>query len=69
MLGAAGTCRLAPVRARQAERYEEQARQARARSTRGYGSGPRAQQHEYQEARLETKSASGFRASGSRNDS
>ncbi|CAE7712847.1 unnamed protein product [Symbiodinium sp. KB8] len=34
---------------REAERYEEQARQARARSTRGYGTGPRAQQHEYQE--------------------
>eukprot|EP00434_Breviolum_minutum_P021284 symbB.v1.2.018778.t2/scaffold1511.1/size114522/5 len=34
----------------EAERYEEQARQARGRSTRGYGIGPRAQQHEYQEA-------------------
>eukprot|EP00435_Cladocopium_sp_Y103_P015920 s2591_g3.t3 len=31
-----------------AERYEEQARQAKGRSTRGYGIGPRAQQHEYQ---------------------
>mmetsp|Transcript_33593 Transcript_33593/g.75403 ORF Transcript_33593/g.75403 Transcript_33593/m.75403 type:complete len:534 (+) Transcript_33593:70-1671(+) len=33
----------------EAMRVEEQARQARARSTRGYGTGPRAQQHEYQE--------------------
>ncbi|CAL1156487.1 unnamed protein product [Cladocopium goreaui] len=34
----------------EAECYEEQARQAKGRSTRGYGIGPRAQQHEYQAA-------------------
>lgn len=34
----------------QAERLDELARGARARSTRGYGVGPRAQQHEYQES-------------------